>query len=67
MQLIKIANSEITTKNNKIIHNDKVKLTSASGIAVYGANNNPEYTPTLCATSNDPWVVPSGTNKRMRS
>ena len=50
MQLIKIANSEITTKNNKIIHNDKVKLTSASGIAVYGANNNPEYTPPVADT-----------------
>ena len=63
MQLIKLANSQLHTKNHEVKHNDKVKLSSAGGIAVI-ADSSPA--PTADADDRDGWLfekVTAGADK----
>ena len=53
MQLIKLANSELQTKNNVILQNDKVKLSSSGGIAVI-ADSSPA--PTTDDNDREGWL-----------
>ncbi len=41
MQLIKLSNAQIETKNREVKHNDKVKIDSAGGIAVQADSTSP--------------------------
>lgn len=53
MQLIKLANSELQTKNNVILQNDKVKLSSSGGVAVI-ADSSPA--PTADDNDREGWL-----------
>ena len=53
MQLIKLANSELQTKNNVILQNDKVKLSSSGGVAVI-ADSSPS--PTADDNDREGWL-----------
>lgn len=63
MQLIKLANSELQTKNNVILQNDKVKLSSSGGVAVI-ADSSPA--PTADDNDREGWLfekVTAGSGK----
>ena len=53
MQLIKLANSQLHTKNHEVKHNDKVKISSVGGIAVQG-DSSP--LPTVDGDDREGWL-----------
>ena len=53
MQILKLSNAQIETKNHEVKHNDKVKISSAGGIAVQ-ADSSPS--PTVDNDDRDGWL-----------
>ena len=63
MQILKLSNAQIETKNHEIKHNDKVKLSSTGGLAVQ-ADSSPS--PTADEDDRDGWLfkkTETGTGK----
>lgn len=53
MQILKLSNAQIETKNHEVKHNDKVKLSSAGGLAVQ-ADSSPS--PTADEDDREGWL-----------
>jgi hypothetical protein len=53
MQILKLSNTQIETKNHEVKHNDKVKLSSTGGLAVQ-ADSSPS--PTVDADDREGWL-----------